>query len=229
MTKEIAKLKDADFTERIEFVKKVSMGVPKMMDIDLGVLLTDQEYNIAGNLFYILSAPDENNYVNIKVNETREPAIPYTVHMGLETPFYRLFITTPAGQVGTMQIIYGTEAPEFLRLIDNRSTTTAGLIGIFEELRGDTVYENYSGVTVGIAAGVVLAANADRKACIIQALSTNTGRVFFGFTNAVNAGGAPGTWFAELQPGQAFAVDDYRGPIYGIATAAGQVVGVGEW
>jgi len=43
----------------------------------------------------------------------------------------------------------------------------------------------------------------------------------------VTVGGAPGIWFAELQPGMWYGVDDYRGPIWGIATAA-QVVGMGE-
>jgi len=75
---------------------------------------------------------------------------------------------------------------------------------------------------------LIMAARAARKACCIQALSTNTGSVFLGFANTVTVGGAPGIWFKELQPGMSFAVDDYRGPIYGIATAQ-QIVGTGEW
>ncbi len=216
-----------NFIEKIKYVQKASMGVPKIIEINLAVAEVNREFNIAGNLFYIYSAPDESSYVNIKVNETREPAIPYTVHTGLETPFHRLFITTPAAQAGTMQIIYGTEAPELLKVLDNRSVTVAGVGGVLEELRGDLVPENFGGeITVGNAAAVqILAANATRKACMIQAKSTNTGIVYIGFDNTV----APNLWVAELQAGMSFTVDDYRGPLFARADALAQLVGWGEW
>lgn len=219
-----------DFERKIELVRKASMGVPKIINIDLSIVAVDLEYHIAGNLFYIYQSPDESSYVNIKVNETREPAIPYTVHTGLETPFYRLYITTPAGQAGTIQIVYGTEAPGLLKILDNRSVTVAGVGGVLEELRGDVTPENFIGVTVTAAPGatLIMAARAARKGFSIQALSTNTGNVFLGFANTVTVGGAPGIWFAELSPGMSFDLDDYRGPIYGIATAQ-QIVGTGEW
>lgn len=220
-------LKDLDFTEKIEFVKQRSMGVPKMFNIDLSIAATDQVYNLAGNFFFIWGAPDESSYISIKVNETRENAIPFSVHTGAETPFYRLFITTPGGQSGTMQIIYATEAPEFLRLIDNRSTTVAGVGGILDELRGDLVPERWGlEVTVGNAVAVqMLPAYAFRKACIIQAKSTNAGIVYLGFDNTVTTT----TWVAELQAGMSFTVDNYRGPIWARATMAGQLASYGEW
>lgn len=221
------KLDEAQFAEKIELVKKSSMGVPKIINIDLGIVLTDQIYNIAGNVFYIYSAPGESEYIGIKVNESREPQINYSVHTGLETPFYRLFITTPAGQAGTMQLIYGTEAPELLRILDHRSTTVGGVGGILDELRGDIAPENWgTEITVGNAAAVqVLAANAARKACHIQAKSTNTGIVYIGYDNTVGTT----KWVAELQPGQPFDVDDYRGTFFARASAVGQLVGYGEW
>jgi len=221
------KIDKAQFAEKIDLVRKSSMGVPKVINIDLSIALTDQIYDIAGNVFYIYSAPGESEYIGIKVNESREPQINYSVHTGLETPFYRLFITTPAGQVGTMQIIYGTEAPEFLKILDHRSTTVAGVGGILDELRGDTVPENWgTEITVGNAAAVqILAANAARKACNIQAKSINTGIVYIGFDNSVTTT----KWVAELQAGMSFAVDDYRGPLFARADAVGQLVGYGEW
>lgn len=220
-------MKAESFVEKIHYVQKASMGVPKKIEIDLGTPEVNREFSISGNLFYIYSSPDESSYVNIKVNETREPAIPYTVHTGLETPFYRLYITTPAGQAGTMIIIYGTEAPDLLRILDNRSVTVAGVGGVLEELRGDVTPENWgTEITVGNAAAVeILAANATRKACIIQAKSTNTGIVYIGFDNTVTTT----KWIAELQAGMPFTVDDYRGDLYARADAAGQLVGYGEW
>ena len=151
------------FTDKIDYVRKISMGVPKIFDIDLAIVAADQVYDIAGNIFYIWSAPDEASYVNIKVNATAEPAIAYSVHTGLETPFDKLIITTPAGQTGTLQILYGTEAPEMLRIIDNRSTTVAGVGGILDQLRGGTTANLYwmSNITVGVAPVAVMSTNTE--------------------------------------------------------------------
>ena len=217
------------FSKKIEYVRSGPVGVPKMFTIDLGTAVVDQVFNLAGNMFRIWSAPDEASYINIKVNQSSEPAIPYQIHTGARTPFDKLLITTPVGQAGDMIIIYGTEAPDMLEMIDDRSTTVAGVGGLLDEMRGDLVAETFTGVTIAAAPGAtqILAALATRKSCCIQALSTNTGSVFLGFANTVTVGGAPGIWFAELQPGQAWTCDDYRGPVFGIA-AAQQIVGSGE-
>lgn len=215
------------FAAKINYVRRASMGVPKLFTIDLAIPLTDQVYNISGNLFYIWSAPDESSYITIKVNGTDQPAIPCSVHTGLVTPFDKLLITTPAGQNGDLVIMYGTEAPELLRIIDNRSTTVAGVGGVLDELRGDLTPENWGAeITVGNAAAVqILAVNATRKGCTIQSKAANAGLVYIGFDNTVTTT----KWIAELQAGMSFSIDDYRGPLFARASAAGQLVGYGEW
>ena len=215
------------FTEKIEYVRKVSMGVPKLFRVNLAVPIVDQIYNISGNLFYVWSAPDESSYITIKVNQTSEPPINYSALTGLITPFEKLLITTPAGQTGDIEIMYGTEAPDFLRIIDNRSSTVAGVGGVLDELRGDMVAEN-SGAeqTIGNAAAVLaLPANAARKGCCLQAKAANAGIIYIGFANTV----MPNNWVAELQGGGVFTIDDYRGPLYARADAAAQLLGWGEW
>jgi len=214
-----------DITE----IRVRDIAMPRKITIDLSIVQVDFEYGIAGNLFYVWESPDVSSYVSIRVNSTDQPALDYRKKTGLTTPFDKLYITTPAGQAGDLILVIATEAPGLLNIIDHRSSNVTGLSGILAELQGVTAAGTFAGVTVGAAAVQVLAANANRKACLIQALSTNTGRVFLGFDNTVTAGGAPGIWFAELQPGMPFSVDDYRGPIFAIATAAGQVVGTGEW
>jgi len=214
---------------QIKDIRNRDIGMPKIIDINLAITTVDQEYSFAGNVFYVWSTPDATSYVNIKVNSTDQPAIPFLQMQGLKTPFDKLYITTPAGQAGTLKLLLATEAPELLTIIDNRSATVTGLSAILAELQGITAAGAFIGVTVGVAAVQIFAANATRKACLIQALSTNTGIIYLGFANTVTAGGAPGIWFAELQAGMSFAVDDYRGPIWAIATAAAQVVGSGEW
>jgi len=215
------------FPAKIEYVRRGSIGVPKTIEIDLAIALTDQIYNLAGNIFYIWEAPNSTDYINIKVNNSREPAIPYRPHTGLITPFDKLLITTPAAQVGTMTLIYATEAPDLLQIIDHRSAMSGNLTAILEQLAGDVAPENWGNeITVGNAAGVlVLAANADRKGCCLQAKSTNGGIIYLGFDDTVTTT----KWIAELQAGVPFTIDDYRGDIYARASAVGQLVGWGEW
>jgi len=100
-----------------------------------------------------------------------------------------------------MVILYGTESPELLTLIDNRSATLADTAAILGELQGDQVPENFIGITITAAPGatLIMAARAARKGCGIQALSTNTGSVFIGFANTVTVGGAPGSMSDKSQ------------------------------
>ena len=212
------------FSKKINYVRRASMGVPKTFVINLAVPIIDQPYHISGNIYYVWSAPNAEDYVDIKVNKSSEPALRCLRQTGLITPYDKLLITTPADQTGNMVILYGTESPEMLEVIDNRSVTALGLADILAELQGDQVPENWNEAAVGLAAVQILAANADRKSFSIQAKSTNTGIVYVGFDNTVLAT----TWWAELQPGQSCDGDDYRGSLFAIATVAAQAVGFAE-
>jgi len=224
---------EPNFVEKINFVRKASLGVPRSLVIDLSIVATDKPYEIAGNIFYIMAAPDSSSYVDVRFNEVRESPIRLYHQMGFETPFYRLFITTPAGQTGNITILYATEAPEYLKIIDNRSATSLDLQGVRQavelvrdELRGDTTPQDWgTEKTVGIAAVEILNAETDRKSAFIQSKQVNTGLIYVGFDNTVSTS----KWVAELQPGAAFSVDDYRGPLFAISDTAGQLVGWGEW
>lgn len=218
------------FSKKIEYVRRASMGVPKTFTIDLAVQITDQRYDLSGNLYYVWSAPNETDYVNIKVNKSSEPPIQCFRQTGLRTPFDKLLITTPAGQTGKMVILYGTESPEMMDIIDNRSATVAGIAGILAELQGDQTPENPPvEITVGAAAVQLLAASATRKAFSLCADINNAGIIYLGFANTVTTPAGGNIWFDCMPAGKQFGIDDYRGPIWAIATAAGQLIGVGEW
>jgi len=218
------------FSKKIEYVRRASMGVPKTFVIDLSVPLLDQPYHISGNLYYVWSAPNETDYIDIKVNKSSEPALRCVRQTGLITPFDKLLITTPVGQSGDLVILYGTESPEMLDVIDNRSATVAGLTDILNELQGDQLPEDPGAeIAVGVAQAQLLAANADRKGCSICSDILNTGNIYLGFDNTVTTSVGGNIWFHVLVPGGSFQFDDYRGPIHAIATLAAQVVGVGEW
>lgn len=78
--------------------------------------------------------------------------------------------------------------------------------------------------TIGVAASVVMALNAERHSLAVQAKSTNTGKIYIGYDNTVTTT----KWIAELQPGQAYSTDDWLGTIYAISDTAGQLLGYGE-
>lgn len=218
------------FSKKINYVRKASMGVPKTFVINLGLPLTDQPYHISGNIYYVWSAPNAQDYIDIKVNKSSEPALRCVRQTGLITPFDKLLITTPDGQDGDMVLLYGTEAPELLSIIDNRSVTAIGLADVLGELQGDVLPESAAAeITVGAGQVQLLAASATRKAFSLCADINNTGDIYLGFDNTVTTPAGGNIWFHCMPAGAQFGIDDYRGPLHAIATAAGQLIGVGEW
>lgn len=212
------------FVKKINYVRRASMGVPKTFVINLALPIIDQPYNISGNIYYIWSAPNAADYIDIKVNKSSEPALRCVRQTGLITPFDKLLITTPEGQTGDMVLLYGTEAPELLSIIDNRSVTEIGLADMLAELQGDITPENWEDLNVSLVAIPILAANANRKSFSIQSRSINAGLVYIGFDNTVSTA----KWWAELQAGQSCDGDDYRGPLWAIATQVNQYIGFAE-
>jgi len=96
---------------------------------------------------------------------------------------------------------------------------------ILAELQGPQQGTDWDEKTVGLTQGVIVGIDSARTAINIQAKSTNTGKIYLGFNTSVTTI----RWFAELQPGQACMLDDYRGAIYAVSDTAGQKLGVGKW
>lgn len=214
-----------DFAEQLRLAQGGMINA-QQIPIDLSIVEIDKPYRLAGNYFYIFDSPDQTSYIQVKANATNQPAIDWIKQTGFMQPFTVLYITTPAGQTGTMKILIASMAPDLFTIIDNRSAISESMNDVLAELQGDTTAETFdTEKTVGVAAVSILAANANRKGCCVQFKSTNTGIIYVGFTNAVTSS----KWIAELQPGMSFSIDDYRGDIYAIATVAGQLAGYGEW
>lgn len=103
--------------------------------------------------------------------------------------------------------------------------TIIALLQLLEQMTGLSAGEIWgTEKTIGVAASVVMALNADRHSLSVQAKSTNTGKIYIGYDNSVTIT----KWIAELQPGQAYSTDDWLGTIYAIADTAGQLLGYGE-
>ena len=215
-----------EFSEQLQKVQQGGIVNAQQISIDLSIVQIDNCLNLSGNYFYILDAPDQTSYIEVKTNATNQPAISWVKQTGFNQAFTKLYITTPVAQTGTMIILIASLAPELFAIIDNRSAISEAMNDVLEQLRGDIAPETFdTEKTVGVTAVQVLAANANRKGCCVQAKSTNTGIIYLGFTNLVTSS----KWFAELQPGMSRDFDDYRGDIYAIATIAAQLAGFGEW
>lgn len=216
----------SEFQEQLELVHKLGIRAAQEIEINLAVEVDDQEYNITGNFFYIKDAPDADVYINVKVNSSDQPAVSWTKQTGFRHPFDRLYITTPKDQTGTMKILIAAEAPKLYSVVDNRSAISEATDGILAELRGDTAPENWGNEKMvgNVEAVEILAANVDRKSFSIQAKKANMGIVYVGFDNTVTST----KWWAELEAGDPCGGDDYRGPLFARADAAGQLVGYGE-
>jgi len=216
---------ESEFRQQLDQVHKMGLAPAREIAIDLSVVKPDQEINIGGNFLYIKEAPGLTEYIGVKVNSSGTPAVTWSKQTGFIQPFNRLYITTPAGQVGTMKILIASEAPTLFDILDHRSAISTTIQGLLDEQKGDVTPETW-GVekTIGVAQSEVLAANADRKSASIQAKSTNGGIVYVGYDNTV----LTTKWIAELQPGQPYSTSDYRGALHAIATLAGQLVGYGE-
>lgn len=105
------------------------------------------------------------------------------------------------------------------------SPTVTALAEILAELTGLSSGEIWgTQKTIGVAQSEVMAANSSRHSGSVQAKSTNTGIIYIGYDNTV----LTTKWIAELQAGQGFSFDDWKGTIHAIASAAGQLLGYGE-
>ncbi len=213
------------FNEQLAMAQSGMINAQQIV-INLAEAIIDKPFDLAGNYFYVFDAPDQASYIQVRVNATNQPAISWVKQTGFMQPFTKLYITTPAYQTGNMTLLIASMAPELFSVIDNRSAISEAMNDVLDQLAGDLVAETFdTEITVGLAAVQIFANSSIRKAASLQAKSTNTGIVYLGTNNTVLSS----KWMAELQPGMSFSFDDYRGPIWAIASAAGQLVGYVEW
>jgi len=208
------------FEQQIAYIRSSSIGTPKKLVLDLGIARNDYLLSFAGNFIYAYEATSITANVDIKVNEQREPFFTLIKRKGFMTPYYRLFLTNTAQAGETITFVYGTQAPDFLEVIDN----TGEAAEILEQLEGDALPEGYGDVAIGAAAGLIVAGNGDRKSVIIEHLPTGVGLVYIGFSAAVTNINKVVT----LAPGESYSVDDYRGDIWGIRSAGATTCSYGE-
>ena len=135
--------------------------------------------------------------------------------------FTEISVRNPDVNPMTLVFAFASEEVTDTRLTLSGSTFT----DLLNELQGDLVPENWGADTaVGLAAVQLFAANAARKSVLIQSEMSNTGIIYIGYDNTV----ANNKKICALLPGGAWSADDYRGPVFAIASLAAPVVSKSE-
>ena len=181
---------------------------------------TKRVHEIASFFMLVSNTGDKKVKISIDDSPLSDCPIGYEYTERKDDEFYQhIDFKNPNAVEVTIEYIMSTG------LVRSSPTITA-LDNILSELRGGVeAGTDDTNKTIGVVASSVFAANSSRKAFNLQAKNTNTGVIYLGFTNAVTHL----KWFAELQAGQACMMDDYRGPVFAIATVSNQKLGWGEW
>jgi len=211
---------------------KEQIGQPYRLRLDLAQQIADFEFSLAGRVIAVWDAPSSLDYVDIKFNRQDADAIRFTMGKVLAVPFTKLFITTPAGQTGNFDILYGPDSFDVLRIyptppaLDMTLTNLLAVMqGVLDQLQGSQAEIAFGVQPVGVAAVNVLPADPARTGGVIQATSTNAGIIYLGFDNTVGVANC----FIELAAGAAWSVDDWRGDVWAEASVVAQNVNAGEW
>lgn len=208
-------------SSELEELVTTGKGQAKILNLNLALAMTDREFNLAGNEFGVWNSPTAADQITVKFNEQSAGGIIFKRGKVIRTTFIKFYITVPAGLTGNMEIVYGEGLSSIFGIAPNMGD---GNEDIINQLQGDTTPEGYGQTAVGVAAVNVIPTNATRKSCSIQAALGNAGTIYVGFDNLVAANNC----VAELEPGDVYAIDDYRGDIYCISSAAGDDVNFGE-
>jgi len=211
---------DLTLQQKLQEVR-ASGSIPKLLTINLALAITDQHYRISGDFFKVWEAPSHLESVTVKFNNNNEPGFTFRRGKKLQTPFDEVYITTPAGQAGNLEIIYGdSSSGAMLDAWTEEDSASEVTEDILNQLEGDVLPDDYGRHIAGVAQTQVFAANADRKSFHLFSDLANLGIIYIGYdatvsaTNYVHAIAAGGSYWRE----------DYRGPIHVIATLAAQNV-----
>lgn len=218
-----------EWLQTLRFIKGSRESTYRIVTLKLDSARTRVEFNITGSSIWVLTATDTTCAITLQLNETENDEFTLTgKQKGVRGIFHRFFVTNSAQASKTVTLAIATQLTDYFEPLDTSSQVEilTVLEAIRDELLGSSTGTYDTEKTVGNAATVaVLAANTTRKAFMVQAKAANTGVIYIGFDNTVSAT----KWVAQLQAGQSLLLDDYRGAIHAIASAAGQLLGFGEW
>jgi len=214
-------------TDAIDAFKGKTQTLLKKWSFDLNAA-GSQTINISGNFIYVVDATDGIATIGVQFSRLDSDIDSFTLSKGLGIihPFDKLYVSWSAQTSKTLTIWIGNLAPELLNVIDNRSAVALDtlLTNIRDDQRattGTAVAEQTINTTPEVN---ILAANTARVSFSVQAKDTNTHVVYVLYSTGVLST----KYKYILFPGAVLVDNKYRGAVYAIASAAGQLVGVQE-
>lgn len=223
---DIKDLKNLTLEQVIEKIHKNELADAVVYTLPLDNARTNFQVSMMGNFIACVNASSAAANVSIEFNKFQSGAITFTQGLAIARPFDTLFITHAAQSGGYLTFLISSYAPELFGIQDNRSNTLQAqyLAQIADQLSGGATLTNADDQTVGTSSGLVLAANANRKAAFFQANITNTGIIYLG-----NSSVSATRKMVALGAGDAFTCDDLLDAYYAIASASSQKLSVAEW
>lgn len=172
-----------------------NVGQPYQLSLDLTQTFVDMEFNIAGRVIAIWNAPTSVEYITIRFNRRDADSIRFNRGKVLAVPFTKLYITVPVTvppQAGTMEILFGPDAFEVLRIYPQPPEYDAIMDDILTELQAILAEAvEFTGhaqpvimITNVAADANTVGADHDCTAVLIRALTTNTGLVWVNWAAA---------------------------------------------
>ncbi len=202
---------------QIASIKKIVQQKPNLYDsvvINIANAVTDYQLKLHGDFLYVMDAPASLN-ATVKFSDSKADPLILTKGRRYVMPFVKLFITIPAGQVGTMTLIIGKDAA-----FDFSDIGVVNINAITNPVK-DQAANNFnvagSPVNVGAGATLIVAANANRQS--ITVINEGANPVRFGGAGVVFAGGAGGAGGVLVPAGGSYTFN-HTAAIYGICGAA---------
>jgi len=173
--------------------------------IDLVFAAADTDYEIqwSGARIYVDRSDAD---FTIKLNSNTNKSINMKSKSEIEAPFDRFYLTT----TGAANITLFLSNPKEIRLGGQEVN-----VDTIEKME-KTPDATYGTVTIGAAAGLIIAANTDRKSLFVQSL---TAAVYIGNDASVTTANG-----LRVNTGETINLDRYTGAVYGIGAGAGNDV-----
>ena len=162
--------------------------------------VADQEFEYEGEYIFYKSGTGD---ISIKLNSPTKDAIDLSTKEDIEAPFNRFFLTTTTA----VNVVLFISKPKEVRI--GSKEVNVDQISKVEKTDSGT----YSNVSIGLAAGLIVAANTDRKAVTIQNVDADNVCIGFDASVTMNNG-------LLLRQYSAITLDRYTGAVYGISSAA---------
>lgn len=211
----------------LALVKLERQSTYRVLTLKLNTARTEQEFNIAGSLLWVLDATDTTSKISLRLNDLENDQFSFSgKQKGVRGVFHRFFITNTAQAGKEITLAIATQISDFFEPLDTSSQTDilTVLEAIRDELKGVS-NGSFNQVAIGAAATQILAANTSRKSCLVQNDPAGaTGDLCLGFDNTVTASKC----FVRLRQGESWSVDDYQGAVWGFRTAAGVLANFNE-